>query len=588
MVGRQSAARPRTMAAPRRPVISVLTLQVASLVVLSAVAAVWVWRAADTRGAIVRAPRQAIDEVRAESTTAMVAPYAYLQTRDMRHLSQLKDSVASARANVQTLKVLVPGSGPSVNRAVAALDQIEANAGQIYNAGPAADLAGPLEEMELARGELEASMGELEGTVERRARKHYQDATDGLLVLWGCVLVVTLATTLVARRRVRFNEDRGGRARKHLLDNVGGALRQATNSTDEGKAPEFVEAPEFAPLTEAAESAILELHRLRATNTRMAKSSSFTQDLIDALAMAETEDEVLRIGSRAARVAYPEAGFQLLLVDGEHGAMAAHDEETVPACDVRDVEQCPVIRKGRTVHHLVDEGLSRCPRLRTDDQCVTCALVQVTGRTTAVAQLIGYEPDRTQFEDLEALGLALGARMGVVRSLVKRALEAGTDPLTGLANRRILTDRLARLDRSDTAYTLVVADIDHFKQLNDSLGHEAGDRCLEIFADVMRDACRDSDLPARLGGEEFVIVLPTVGMRAGLSVAMRMRAYLADASRRAPAPFTVSIGVASRPDHGSTAEAVLRAADDALYAAKEAGRDQVVPARAINALDATA
>jgi diguanylate cyclase (GGDEF)-like protein len=576
------------MSAPRRPVISVLTLQVASLVVLSAVAAVWVWRAADTRAAIVRAPRHAIDGVRAHSTTAMVAPYAYLQTRDAKHLSKLQTSVADARAKMENIRVLVPASGPSVDRGIAALEQIQANAGQVYNAPASADLAGPLEELDLARAALEESIGEIEGTVEKRAQRHYQDATDGLLVLWGCVLVVTLATTLVARRRVRFNEDRGGRARKHMLDNVGGALRQATNATDDGKAPEFVEAPEYAPLTEAAEAAILELHRLRATNTRMAKSSSFTQDLIDALAMAETENEVLRIGTRAARVAYPEAGFQLLAVDDESGAMSAHDEETVPACDVRDVEQCPVIRKGRTVHHLVDEGISRCPRLRNDDQCVTCALVQVTGRTTAVAQLLGYEPARTQFEDLEALGLALGARLGVVRNLARRTLEAGTDPLTGLANRRILSDRLARLDRSDTAYTVVVADIDHFKQLNDTHGHEAGDRCLEIFADVMRDACRDSDLPARMGGEEFVIVLPTVGMRAGLSVAMRMRAYLADASRRAPATFTVSIGVASRPDHGSTAEAVLRAADEALYAAKEAGRDQVVPARAISQLNATA
>ena len=576
------------MAATRRTVISVLTLQVASLVVLSAVAAVWVWRAADTRGAVVRAPRHAIEEVRAESYTAVVAPYAYLQSRDRRHLEDMQHAVANARARVDTLRDLVPGSGKAVAQADQALDQLVTNAGQIYNASASSDLSGSLEEMELARGALEASMVQLDAAVERRAQRHYQDATDGLLVLWGCVLIVTLATTIVARRRVRFNEARGSSARKHLLDNVGGALRQATNATDEGKAPGFIEAPEYAPLTEAAEAAILELHRLRATNTRMAKSSSFTQDLIDALAMSETEDEVLRTGARAARVAYPDAGFQLLMIDGETGAMTAHDEEIVPACDVRDVEQCPVVRKGRTVHHLVDDGISRCPRLRADDQCVTCALVQVTGRTTTVAQLIGYAPQRTQFEDLEALGLALGARMGVVRSLVKRALEAGTDPLTGLANRRILSDRLSRLDRSDTAYTVVVADIDHFKGLNDTHGHEAGDRCLEIFADVMRDACRDSDLPARMGGEEFIIVLPTVGMRAGLSVAMRMRAYLADACRRAPAPFTVSIGVASRPDHGTTAESVLRAADEALYAAKEAGRDQVVPARALSALEATA
>jgi diguanylate cyclase (GGDEF)-like protein len=576
------------MAASRRPVSPVLSLQVATLVVLTAAAVVWVWRAADTRAAVVRAPRQAIQHLRSASGTAVVSPYLFLQTGDKAHIDVTIKAIADAQAEVKALFRLVPEARGAASEAHEALVRIETDMGLIYRAPAGADLTGAMEELELSRVNLDKSLHDLERKVEARAERHYRDTSDGLLALWGGMLLVTLGTALVARRRDQFNEDRGAQATRHLVDNVGTSLRRAANGDDEGKAPEFVEAREFAPLTEAAESAIVELHRLREVNTRIQKTSSFTQDLIDALAMAETEDEVLRVGSRAARVAYPEAGFQLLLIDPEAGGVRAHDEEATAACDLRQVEECPAIRKGRTVHHLVEEGIARCPRIKADDQCVTCALVQVTGRTTAVAQLLAYQPQSTQFEDLEALGLALGARLGVVRSLQARALEAGTDPLTGLANRRILGDRLARLDKSDGEYTLVVSDIDHFKHLNDRYGHDAGDRCLEIFADVLRDACRDSDLPARMGGEEFVIVLPNVGMRAGLSVAMRIRAYLADAARRAPAPFTVSIGVASRPDHGTTAESVLRAADDALYAAKEAGRDQVVPARALSGLGESA
>lgn len=576
------------MAASRRPVSPVLSLQVAALVVLTALASVWVWRAADTRAAVVRAPRQAIQDVRSAAGTAVVAPYLFLETGDKAHIDVTIKAVADAQAEVKTLSRLVPEAKGAAAQAQDALTRIETDMGLIYRAPPGADLTGALEELELSRMDLDEALYGLERKVEARAERHYRDTSDGLLALWGGMLVLTLGTALVARRRDGFNEERTSQATRHLVDNVGTSLRRASNGDDEGKAPEFVEAPEFAALTESAEAAIVELHRLREVNARIKKTSSFTQDLIDALAMAETEDEVLSVGSRAARVAYPEAGFQLLLADDETGAITGFDDEPPAACDLRQVEDCPAIRKGRTVHHLVDEGISRCPRIKADDQCVTCGLVQVTGRTTAIAQVLSYQPESTQFEDLEALGLALGARLGVVRSLEARALEAGTDPLTGLANRRILGDRLARLDKAETEYTLVVSDIDHFKHLNDRLGHEAGDRCLEIYADVLRDACRDSDLPARMGGEEFVLVLPGVGMRAGLSVAMRIRAYLADTSRKAPAPFTVSIGVACRPDHGSNAESVLRAADDALYAAKEAGRDQVVPARAVSALGESA
>jgi diguanylate cyclase (GGDEF)-like protein len=573
------------MSAKRRPVIPVLTLQVACLVVLTAVAVVWTWRAADTRRAVVHAPRQAIGQVRTAASTAVVAPYLFLQTGDERHIATTQRAVSTARAEVAALRVLVPGSRQAAARATAALAGIEEATGLVYKAPRGADLTGALEEMEIARVALETSLAVLEGKVATRTERHYQDTSDGLLALWGGMLIIVLGTAVVSRRRVSFNETRDEKARKHVIDNVGNALRQATAGTDEGANPEFLEAAEFAPLADAAQATIVELHKLREANERIRKSSSFTQDLVDALAMAETEDEVLRVGSRAARVAYPDVDFQLFMVDPDLGLMTPHDDDVAAACDGRHVDHCPAMRKGRTVHHLVEEGIARCPRLRTDDQCATCAVVQVTGHTTAVVQLINYDATATEFDHLEALGLALGARLGVVRSLVASAIEAGTDPLTNLANRRILTDRLSRLDATDSQYTLVVADLDNFKLVNDNLGHEAGDRCLEIFADVLRRACRGADLPARLGGEEFVVVLPNVGMRAGLAVAMRIRAYLADASGHAPTPFTVSVGVATRPDHGTSAEAVLRAADDALYAAKEAGRDQVIPARAIGVVD---
>ena len=155
MVDGVPVAGPRSMSASRRPTASVMTLQIVSLVILSALAAMMVWRAADTRRAKVALPRHAIKEVRAASTTAMVAPYAYLQSRDPRHLNDLTVAVADARANVETLRTVLRNSGPSVDAALDALNQLEANAGQVYNAQANADLTGALEEMELARSALD-------------------------------------------------------------------------------------------------------------------------------------------------------------------------------------------------------------------------------------------------------------------------------------------------------------------------------------------------------------------------------------------------------------------------------------------------
>ena len=322
----------------------------------------------------------------------------------------------------------MPGSADSVDQASGALTQLITNAGQVYNATESTDLSASLEEMELARAVLEASLVKLDSAVERRAQRHYQDATDGLLVLWGCMLIVTLATTLVARRRVLFNEQRGGTARKHLLDNVGVALQQATAGADENRPSSSRH--RSTVLTEAAAAAIREMQRLRTTNAQMAKSSSFTQDLIDALGMAETEDEVLRT-VRAARVAYPDAEFHLTLVDEDSGELSAYDQEADTGVSAFKAEDCPAFRKGRTVFHDAGVGITRCPVCQSGEACVACAVIQVNGRTTALAHLVGYEPEQTQFEYLEALGLAVGARLGVVRNRGKTGLRGRHRPPDG-------------------------------------------------------------------------------------------------------------------------------------------------------------
>jgi diguanylate cyclase (GGDEF)-like protein len=120
-----------------------------------------------------------------------------------------------------------------------------------------------------------------------------------------------------------------------------------------------------------------------------------------------------------------------------------------------------------------------------------------------------------------------------------------------------------------------MADLDHFKDLNDTYGHETGDRALRVFAQVLRDGVRADDIACRYGGEEFVIALPDTDVAGAIDVVERIRSMLANATAHGLAPaFTASFGIASSTD-ATTLEDLLHRADRALFAAKEAGRDCV-------------
>lgn len=167
------------------------------------------------------------------------------------------------------------------------------------------------------------------------------------------------------------------------------------------------------------------------------------------------------------------------------------------------------------------------------------------------------------------------------RELAQRNISI-TDPLTGLLNRRAFSDqalaRNALPERARPPVGLLVLDLDRFKTINDTHGHEVGDRVLRSFADVMRMSVRSEDLVFRLGGEEFCMILPGADVAEAMATADRIRRTFALSFVVAEAQdirATVSIGVASC-EGGTPLEALLAAADTALYEAKRAGRNKVV------------
>jgi diguanylate cyclase (GGDEF)-like protein len=163
--------------------------------------------------------------------------------------------------------------------------------------------------------------------------------------------------------------------------------------------------------------------------------------------------------------------------------------------------------------------------------------------------------------------------------LVEQLIEAGrTDQLTGLANRRgyeeAIEAALARAARSGTSVALVVADLDRFKQLNDSEGHLAGDEVLTAVGRVLTRITRRGDTAARLGGDEFAVILAEGDAADGLALAERLRAGVGEAETSARSELSVSVGIATAPTPCQGLLELARAADAALYAAKRAGGDR--------------
>jgi diguanylate cyclase (GGDEF)-like protein/putative nucleotidyltransferase with HDIG domain len=168
-----------------------------------------------------------------------------------------------------------------------------------------------------------------------------------------------------------------------------------------------------------------------------------------------------------------------------------------------------------------------------------------------------------------------------VESLISRLYDAArTDPLTMLANRRgfreLLDLELERARRSESEMTVLVGDLDRFKEVNDRSGHQVGDIALQRVARVLSEGKRHIDSAARVGGEEFALILPDTGQDGAFLLAERLRCALHDEFAEDTIPITISFGLSTHPQHGETAASLLRAADEALYAAKDAGRNRTV------------
>jgi diguanylate cyclase (GGDEF)-like protein len=160
--------------------------------------------------------------------------------------------------------------------------------------------------------------------------------------------------------------------------------------------------------------------------------------------------------------------------------------------------------------------------------------------------------------------------------------QALRDPLTGLFNRRYLNEtierEILRADREKTPLSVIIADIDFFKKINDLYGHQAGDKFLVEIASILKHNVRGSDIVCRYGGEEFLLVLPDTSQEAAASLAEKLRilcARLVVPHDGKDLQVSMSFGVATYPEHGTQADEVIMKADKAMYQSKTDGRNRV-------------
>lgn len=194
----------------------------------------------------------------------------------------------------------------------------------------------------------------------------------------------------------------------------------------------------------------------------------------------------------------------------------------------------------------------------------------------------------TSVEDMAAVAGQTGSAIEMMQLHDETRRLSLTDGLTGLWNRRQFDLRLAqeleRAGRFGERFSVVIVDLDEFKHVNDTHGHPAGDAVLVEVARRLVACTREVDLVARFGGEEFALLLPQTDLPGALKVAEKVRAEVSDQPIDTDAgalSVSLSAGVASHPQHGTLAADLLRSADEALYRAKAAGKNQVVTARGV-------
>ncbi len=327
--------------------------------------------------------------------------------------------------------------------------------------------------------------------------------------------------------------------------------------------------------------------------------ATLLNEMGDFLQSCEASAEAVKVATDYGSRLFPSSNFgavfifkssrNALEIEGQWGKPDDVDSTFAP-------DSCWALRRGQPHWSEFPAANVVCAHITRTNPCVyLCVPMMARGETLGVFQ-VRYDPMLVQSSPAEmetwrqsqkllAVSVATQVALAVASLRLRESLrdQSIRDPLTGLFNRRFMQESLdremQRARRKTRPLCVIFIDIDHFKRFNDVFGHEAGDTILRSFADLLRSFFRGDDVICRYGGEEFALILPESNEQ---DAAIRLNQFRENVKRmtvvhetRTLDPVSVSVGVAAFPKHGDSIEALLRAADQALYVSKAEGRDQV-------------
>lgn len=330
--------------------------------------------------------------------------------------------------------------------------------------------------------------------------------------------------------------------------------------------------------------------------TQRAREVALLSRLNGLLQVCVTVDEAAAVVSRLLEAFFPREAGALFVVEPARRAVervALWGASPRGGRPLFTPDDCWALRGGQP--YVVEDtatGLA-CPHL-TDPlpRAYACVPLTAQGEALGVLHLQGESaPGRAFASEAKQRLLAtvpeqLGLALANLRLREKLRLESIRDGLTGLFNRRYLEEtlarELARAERDRHPVGVLLLDVDHFKRFNDRFGHDGGDAVLAALGGLLRESVRGGDIACRHGGEEFVLILPGADVeetrRRADDLRETVRALAVSHRGQLLDPVTLSIGIAAYPEHGAAGDALLRAADAALYRAKHEGRDRAVVA----------
>lgn len=337
----------------------------------------------------------------------------------------------------------------------------------------------------------------------------------------------------------------------------------------------------------------------RALEEAMRRSAAHTRVLVELNGSLEACLELADIGpptSRACAASYPGSSGMIYIRNASKSAL-----ECLHSWGEADISEpvfapnaCWALRRGDSFAAVFSDGHNHvCQHIKSDHGMHHSLCLPMLAQGEIVGVLHLQWPDSSEgFDPRSAEQIATRTGLAVANLQLREKLmrQSIVDPLTGLYNRRYLEESLnrdiARAERESTQVAVLMIDVDYFKRYNDQYGHALGDSVLQKMGSVLTGICRRGDIAARYGGEEFTVVMSEIDEATALSRAELLRermglTRLGDSDTEVP-PITISVGLALYPKHGDTPLTVIEAADQALYAAKRAGRNRVVSRSAMS------